>query len=153
MIIFASPNRSNTTTKRSSHRKCSVKKVFLNISKNSQETPVPESLLSSRCRCFPVNIAKFLRTPFLQNTPGRLPSYTVFLWDGTLDSNSFQTSLMYKNRIFWNIIKYQDKNWNVSLRADTPRKSMRPIRIRGEIDLGERGKYKKYMKAWQKIEP
>ena len=22
--------------------------------------------------CFPVNFAKFLRTPFLQNTPGRL---------------------------------------------------------------------------------
>ena len=111
------------------------------------------SFLSSRCRCFPVNFAKFLKTSFLQNTPGRLPSYTVFLWDETLDSNSFQTSLVYKNRIFWNITKYQDKNWNVSLRADIPRKSMRPIRIRGEIDLGEWRKYKKYMKAWQKIEP
>ena len=40
------------------------KKVFFKISKNSQGTPVPKEI--------PVNFAKFLRTPFLQNTPGRL---------------------------------------------------------------------------------
>ena len=34
------------------------KKVFLKMSQNSQETPVPEET--------PVNFAKFLRTPFLQ---------------------------------------------------------------------------------------
>ena len=56
---------------------CSVKKVFC-------KTPVPESkshlslrpttLLKKRVwhRCFPVNFAKFLRKPFLQNTSGRL---------------------------------------------------------------------------------
>ena len=40
------------------------KKVFFKMSQNSQETPVPEET--------PVNFAKFLRTPFLQNNSGRL---------------------------------------------------------------------------------
>ena len=40
------------------------KKVFFKISQNSQETPVPEET--------PVNFAKFLRTPFLQNNSGQL---------------------------------------------------------------------------------
>ena len=31
------------------------------------------------CRCFPVNFAKFLGTPFLQNTSGRLLLYRVCL--------------------------------------------------------------------------
>ena len=83
-------------------QRCFVKKVFLEISQSSQEntysrvsflitlqaslsTPLkttesiwskerPEALLKKRLwhRCFPVNFVKFLRTPFLQNTPGRL---------------------------------------------------------------------------------
>ena len=40
------------------------KKVFFKISQNSQETPVPEET--------PVNFAKVLRTPFLQDNFGRL---------------------------------------------------------------------------------
>ena len=40
------------------------KKVSFKISQNSQETPVPEET--------PVNFAKFLRIPFLQNNSGRL---------------------------------------------------------------------------------
>ena len=60
------------------------KKVFLErCSQNSQEKAcVKESILiklhSKGCekrtwqKCFPVNLAKFLRTPFLQNTSGRL---------------------------------------------------------------------------------
>ena len=40
------------------------KKVSFKISQNSQETPVPEET--------PVNFAKFLRTPFLQNNSERL---------------------------------------------------------------------------------
>ena len=40
------------------------KKVSFKISQNSQETPVPEET--------PVNFAKFLRAPFLQNNSGRL---------------------------------------------------------------------------------
>ena len=49
---------------RSSHLKCTVKKGILR----------PETLFKKRLRyrCFPVNFAKFLRTPFLQNTSGRL---------------------------------------------------------------------------------
>ena len=65
---------------------CSVKKIFLKISQNSQENTStrvsfliklqapPATLLKKRLlnRCFPVNFAKFLTTLFLQNTPGRL---------------------------------------------------------------------------------
>ena len=40
------------------------KKFFLKISQNSQKTPVSEET--------PVNFAKFLRTPFLQNNSGQL---------------------------------------------------------------------------------
>ena len=60
------------------------KKLFLEISQNSQENTCAkgsflikrlfrDSLLKTRLwhRCFPVNIVKFLRTPFLQNTSGR----------------------------------------------------------------------------------
>ena len=58
-------------------RRCSVKKVFLKISDNSQENTrarvsfliklQASGLLKKRLwhRCFPVNFAKFLRTPFL----------------------------------------------------------------------------------------
>ena len=63
-------------------RRCSVKKVFLDISQNSQENTCvkvsfliklqasglrPATLLKKRLwrRCFPVNLAKFLRTTFL----------------------------------------------------------------------------------------
>ena len=59
--------------------RCSVKKLFLKISQNSQKKPAPEflfnkaaahrlaSLLKSKPwhRCFPVSFTKFLRTPFL----------------------------------------------------------------------------------------
>ena len=51
---------------RSSHRRCSViKGVFAGQ---------PATLLKKKFwhRCFPVNFAKLLRTPFLQNTSGRL---------------------------------------------------------------------------------
>ena len=65
--------------------KCSVGKMFLEISQNSQENTCarvsffnkvaglrPATLLKKRLwhRCFAVNFAKFLRTPFLQNTYG-----------------------------------------------------------------------------------
>ena len=87
-------------------RRCTIKKVFLEISQNSQENTCarvcvsiklqvwvwnlfkketlalvfscefcgPATLLKKRLWhwCFPVNFAKFLRTPFLQNTYERL---------------------------------------------------------------------------------
>ena len=48
----------------SSHRRCFFKKCVLRPAKLFEK---------SVChRCFPVKFAKFLRTPFLQNTSGRL---------------------------------------------------------------------------------
>ena len=72
---------------RSSHRRCSVKKgVLRNFAKftgkhlcqtlffNNIAGLRPAALLEKRLwhRCFAVNFAKFLRTPILQNTSGRL---------------------------------------------------------------------------------
>ena len=72
----------STKKRRSSHRWCSVKKLFLEISQNSQESPCVKvsflikllarsaTLLKRRLwhRCFSVNFGKFLVTTFLQNT-------------------------------------------------------------------------------------
>ena len=53
-----------------------LKKMFLKISQNSKEnTCASVSFLIKKGlwhRCFPVNFAKYLRTPFLKNTSGRL---------------------------------------------------------------------------------
>ena len=72
---------------RSSHRRCSTRKgVLRNFAKftgkdlcqslffNKATGLRPATLLKKKLwrRCFPVNFAKFLRTLFLQNTPGRL---------------------------------------------------------------------------------
>ena len=72
---------------RGSHRRCFIKKdVFKNFSKFRGKTLRqnlvfdevvglrPVTLLKKRLwhKCFPVNFAKFLRTPFLQDTFGRL---------------------------------------------------------------------------------
>ena len=61
-------------------QKCSVKKVFLKISQNSQENTCARVLFFNKVagiraatlfnkriwhRCYPVNFTKFLRTPFL----------------------------------------------------------------------------------------
>ena len=48
--------------------------MFLKISQNSQESLWPATSLKNRLwhRCFPVNSVKFLRSPFLQSTHGRL---------------------------------------------------------------------------------
>ena len=71
--------------RRSSHRRCSVRKgVLRNFAKFTgkymcqslffHKVAWPATLLKKRLlhRCFPANFAKFLRTPFLQNTSGRL---------------------------------------------------------------------------------
>ena len=52
-------------------------RIHKSISQDSGKTLAclrPATLLKKRLwhRCFPVNLAKFLRTPFLQNTSGRL---------------------------------------------------------------------------------
>ena len=72
---------------RSIHRRCFVRKgVLRNFVKSTGKHLCqslffnkvaglrPATLLKKRLwhRCFPLNFAKFLRTPFLQNTSGRL---------------------------------------------------------------------------------
>ena len=73
---------------KSSHRRCSVKKVLLEISKNSQENTCgrvfflrPATLFKNRLwhRCFSVNFENFLGTPFLQNTSRRLLLLCIIL--------------------------------------------------------------------------
>ena len=77
----------NLRALRSSHRRCSVRKCVLrNFAKFtgkhlSQSLFFCQSCRPQACnfikkrlwrRCFPVNFTKFLRTPLLQNTSGRL---------------------------------------------------------------------------------
>ena len=80
---------------RSSHQSCSIiKGVLRNFVKftgkhlcqslffNKVAGVRPATLLKKRLwhRCFPVNFAKFLRTPFLQNTSGRLLLFDAYLY-------------------------------------------------------------------------
>ena len=80
-------------TFRSSHRRCSLRKgVLRNFTKftgkhlcqslyfNKVAGLKTATLLKSRFwhRCFPVNFVKFLRTPFLSNTSGRLLLQLIF---------------------------------------------------------------------------
>ena len=52
-------------------KRCSVKNVFLQISENSQENPVLESLKEeTRAQVFPVHFEKFVTITFLQKTSG-----------------------------------------------------------------------------------
>ena len=81
-IDFLTPS----TIYKSSHRRCSVRKgVLRNFAKLTGKHVCQSLFFSSfrpeACsfikkglwhRCFPVNFVKFLRTPFLQNTSGRL---------------------------------------------------------------------------------
>ena len=102
----------------------SVKNVFLErCSQNSQEkTCVRDSILiklhSSGCKkklrhkCFPVNLAKFLRTPFLQNTSGRL-----------LLLSAFQKQLpevFYEKRCSWKFRKIHKKHLRFAKFPKTP---------------------------------
>ena len=79
---------------RSSHQKCSLKKVFLkNFTKfsgkylcwslffNKVSGMRPTTLLKMilQQRCFPVNFVKCLRTLFLQNTSRQLPYFVIHL--------------------------------------------------------------------------
>ena len=83
-----------------------MQKVSLEISQNSQENTCdrvsfliklqayglrPVTLLKKRrChRCFPMNFAKFLRTPFLQNTSGRLLLLLLKKLEVSIDKESF----------------------------------------------------------------
>ena len=87
-------------------RKCSVKKVFLNISQNSEESSCAGFSFSTKlqadyCRCavkrlphmcFPKKFAKFLRTSFLKSISGRL----------IMDTKFFQAIFYTHTRNLWN---------------------------------------------------
>ena len=53
------------------------KKLFIKKCPRAQQNTLLETLLKNRLwhRCFSVNSVKFLKTPFLQNTSGRLFLY------------------------------------------------------------------------------
>ena len=63
-------SRPEMSCQRSSHQRCSVKKVFLEISQSEACSFIKKKTLWHRS--FPINFATFLRTPFSQNTSGRL---------------------------------------------------------------------------------
>ena len=65
---------------RSSHRMCSIKKLFLKILQiHNKKTCVGVSFLIKKLqhRCFPVNFMKFVRTPFLQNNSWQMLLYMI----------------------------------------------------------------------------
>ena len=79
---------------RSGHQRSSMKKVFLKVWQNSQENTCArvsfliklqawglQLYLKKRLwpRCFAVNFVKFFRTPFLQNTSGRMLLWIICL--------------------------------------------------------------------------
>ena len=69
---------------RSSHQRCSVKKgVLKNFEKFTEKHLCQSLFLIQLHRCFPVNYAKFIRTPFLQTTSKLLllEMCKVFLYD------------------------------------------------------------------------
>ena len=78
---------------RSSHQRCSMKNVFLRNFTKFTKQYLRQSLFFNKVadlgsvtllkkklwhRCFPVNFAKFLRKPFLQNTSGRLCLFGLY---------------------------------------------------------------------------
>ena len=78
---------------RSSHQRCS-RRCSLRFCKIHKKTPVPESFFIKACsfikerlwhRCFLVNVAKFLRSPFLQKISGRLLLFRSLFGETRLD--------------------------------------------------------------------
>ena len=92
-------------------RRCSVREVFLEISQNSQEnTCVRVSFLiklqSLWHRCFPVNFAKFLRTPFFTEYLRWLPlgnslPFTILQSEICFWENCLQNFLVDGEKLIW----------------------------------------------------
>ena len=78
---------------RSSHQRCSIEEGVLKIFKIDRKTPVPESFFNkvtglrppallkkeTLAQVFSCEFCKILRTPFLQNTSGRLLIFVEIL--------------------------------------------------------------------------
>ena len=123
----------------SSHWRCSVKKgVLKNFAKstgkhlcqslffNKVAGLTSATLLKKRLwhRCFPVDFAKFLRTPFVQNTSGRL-----LLWTTASETSNTKYLELMKRRS-----KVQEKNMSCErvLNLDqwkTFSESYKPMRV------------------------
>ena len=133
----------------SSHETCSVKRSFLrNFVKftgkhlcqslffNKVAGLRPTTLLRKRFwhRCFPVNFAKFLRAPFLQNSPGQMlliwvrwvHSFSVnitLLWDFDIETvaekifRSSHSQMFFKKGVLKNFTKFSGRHlwWSVFL--------------------------------------
>ena len=74
-------------------RRYSLEKMFLEISQNSQENTCARVSFSVRLQASRWNFAKFLRTPFLQNTSGGCFSKVVLFWGqvGWVGGNHWNT--------------------------------------------------------------
>ena len=102
---------------KSTHRRCSVKDVLENFAKFTGKHLWISLFLKKRLwhRCFSLNVAKFLRTIFSQNTSGRLLlSYFTFMtksnhWN--LTNNDFSKIL--KQFLF--DVKHSDRIANYEL--------------------------------------
>ena len=96
---------------RSSHQRCSIiKGVLRNFARFTGKHLCqdlffdkvsglwPATLLKRRLwhRCFPVNFTKFLRTPFLQNTYGRLLLLSLTFYLNLLTQVKFEIQLILK---------------------------------------------------------
>ena len=107
---------------RSTHRRCSVRKgVLRNFAKftgkhlcqrlffNKVAGLRPATLLKKSLwhMCFPVNFAKFLRTPFLQNTSGRLLLHVVAFFEPSVMKEVRILDLHNNSTIL--ILKFQNK--------------------------------------------
>ena len=111
-------------------QRCSVKKVFLNISQNSQENTCARFSflikLQTWClqfyykrdchRCFPVNFAIFLRTPFFYRTPlvaaygNDLFFQFLFCWTtGNADLKKYMVRFALTSRCLLHFAKTRDE--------------------------------------------
>ena len=71
-----------TITSEAATRDVFLKKVFLKFSQNSQQNTC------AKATGFPLKIAKFLRTPFLQHASGRLLLWYVLFLHYSYTSNT-----------------------------------------------------------------
>ena len=115
-------NKTNLDLKEAATRGVLCKKVFLEVSQNSQANNCARVsfLIKSQAwglqpeACFPVNFVKFLRTLFLQNTSGRLLLVLRFVFFGLFftaiffSQSTFESSVSLMKSLMIDI--YHQKN-------------------------------------------
>ena len=110
--------------------------MFLEIWQISQENTCtrvsfsirPATLLKKRLchRCFPVNFAKFLRTPFSQNTSRRLllPCVKIWFWDQFFLKNSLLGKALkpplFSSPFFWLKTYFFNEKKNIDYSSSLP---------------------------------